>query len=147
MANNKEDLNELVQTVKHHSSMGGLEMNAKKTKAMVFSKSPVTPKVNLTIDNTPIEQVQKFKYLGAIMTDDSRTENEIKVRISMSKQKFSEMKNLLTSKQLTLNLRKKMLHCYIFSIFMYGSETWTLTKHLKIRSMFWKCGAYEEWEK
>ena len=140
MANNKEDLNEIVQTVKQHSSIGGLEMNAKKTKTMVFSKIAETPTANLTIDSAPIEQVKIFKYLGAILTDDSRTETEIKARIGMSKQKFSELKNLLTTKQLTLNLRKKMLHCYIYSILTYGSETWTLTKALEN-----KINALEMW--
>ena len=50
------------------------------------------------------------------------------------------MKKLLTSKQLPLNLRKKMLNCYIYSIFMYGSETWTLTKTLEN-----KINALEMW--
>ena len=131
MANNNEDLDEVVQVVKHHSRNAGLEMNAKKTKTMVFSKTNETPRTNLSIDNTPIEQVAKFKYLGATITEDGRTEKEIQIRAGIAKDKFSEMKNLLTSKDLSLTLRKKMLNCYIFSIFMYGSETWTLTKTLE----------------
>ena len=140
MANNREDLNKIVQTVKHHSREAGLEMNAKKTKTMVFSKTADTPSANLTIDNTEIEQVRSFKYLGAIITDDCRTETEIKTRIGTTKQKFSEMKSLLTSKKVSLNLRKKILNCYIYSILMYGSETWTLTKALEK-----KINALEMW--
>ena len=107
---------------------------------MVFSKENETPRANLTIDNTRIEQVQNFKYLGTIITEDGRTETEIKKRAGMAKEKFSEMKNLLTSRQLSLNLRKKMLNCYIYSIFMYGTETWTLTKALEK-----KINALEMW--
>ena len=44
MANSKEDLNDIVQVVKHHSSEAGLEMNPKKTKTMVFSKKNRDPK-------------------------------------------------------------------------------------------------------
>ena len=128
MANNKEDLNNLVQTVQHHSRVAGLEMNAKKTKTMVFSKSTDTPRANLRLENTEIEQVTKFKYLGATITDDGRSEVEIKIRAGIAKERFSQLKELLTSRQISLNLRKKMLNCYIFSIFMYGSEAWTIPK-------------------
>jgi hypothetical protein len=38
-----------------------------------------------------------------------------------------EKKTLFTSK-LDLNLRKKLVNCYIWSIALYGAETWTLRK-------------------
>ena len=38
------------------------------------------------------------------------------------------MKNILTSHQLSLELRFRLLNCYIYPIFLYGAETWTLTK-------------------
>jgi hypothetical protein len=40
---------------------------------------------------------------------------------------FNKKKNLFTSK-LELNLRKKLVKCYIWSIALYGAETWTLRK-------------------
>jgi hypothetical protein len=45
----------------------------------------------------------------------------------MAKEAFNKKKNLLTSK-LKLNLRKKLVNCYIWSISLYGAETWTLPK-------------------
>ena len=36
-------------------------------------------------------------------------------------------KTLFTSK-LDLNLRKKLVNCYVWSIALYGAETWTLWK-------------------
>ena len=75
-----------------------------------------------------------------MITEDGRTETEIKRRSEIAREKFSEMKNLLTSKRLSLGLRKKILSCYIYSVFMYGSETWTLTKTLEK-----KINALEMW--
>ena len=43
---------------------------------------------------------------------------------------FSKKNTLLTSK-LSLELRKKLIMCYIWSIALYGSETWTLRKREK----------------
>jgi len=43
----------------------------------------------------------------------------------MAKAAFSKKKSLFTSK-LDLNSRKKLIKCYIWSMALYGDETWTL---------------------
>jgi hypothetical protein len=45
----------------------------------------------------------------------------------MAKAAFNKKKTLFTSK-LDLNLRKKLVKCYIWSIALYGAETWALRK-------------------
>ena len=50
---------------------------------------------------------------------------EIKSRIAMAKAAFNKKKNLFTSK-LDLNLRKKLVKCYVWSVALYGAETCTL---------------------
>jgi hypothetical protein len=61
-----------------------------------------------------------------MITNDAICTREIKPRIAMAKAAFNK-KTLCTSK-LDLNLRKKLLKCYIWSIALYGAETWTLRK-------------------
>ena len=63
------------------------------------------------IDQKQLENVECFKYLGSILTNDGRCTCEIKSRIAMAKAAFNK-KTLLTSK-LDLNLRKKLVKCYI----------------------------------
>ena len=65
------------------------------------------------------------KYLGSVLTDDGRCACEIKSRIAMAKAAFNKKKNLFTSR-LDLNLRKKLVKCYVWSMALYGAETWTL---------------------
>jgi len=52
----------------------------------------------------------------------------------MAKAAFNKKKNLFTSK-LDLNLRKRLVRCYVWSIALYGAEIWTLRatdlKHLE----------------
>ena len=43
----------------------------------------------------------------------------------MAKAAFNKKKNLFTSK-LDLNLRKKVVKCYILRMALYGAETWTI---------------------
>jgi hypothetical protein len=66
--------------------------------------------------------VKCFKYLGNLLTDDGRCTCEIKSWIAMAKAAFNKTKNLFTSK-LDLNLRKKLVKCYIWSMALYGAET------------------------
>ena len=42
----------------------------------------------------------------------------------MAKVTFNKKKNLFTS-TMDLNLRKKLVKCYIWSMALYGAETWT----------------------
>jgi len=90
--------------------------------------------VKIMKDQKQIENVESFKYLGSILTNDGRCTCEIKCRIAMAKAAFNKKRVLFTS-TLALELRKKLLKCYIWSIALYGVETWMLQavdqKHLE----------------
>jgi hypothetical protein len=78
--------------------------------------------------NVPVrklQSVESFKYLGSILTSDGRSTCEIKCRIAMAKAAFKQKRALFTS-TLDLELRKKLVKCYVWSIALYGAETWTL---------------------
>jgi len=67
--------------------------------------------------------VSVWIFLG--IENDGRCTREIKSRISVAKAAFSKKNNLFTRK-LDLNLRQKLIKCYIWSMALYGAETWTL---------------------
>jgi hypothetical protein len=83
--------------------------------------------------------MESLKYLVSILTNNKRCICEIQCRIAMAKAAFNKKKNVLTS-TLDLKFRKKLLRCYVWSIALYGAETWTLRAgeqiHLK-RSEMW----------
>ena len=62
-----------------------------------------------------------------MIANDARCPREIKSSITIAKAASSKKKNLFTSK-LDLNLKKKLVKCYILSIALYGAGTWTLRK-------------------
>jgi len=59
-----------------------------------------------------MENVECFKYLGSVLTNDRRCMCEIKSRIAVGKAAFNKKKTLFTS-TFDLNLRKKLVKCYI----------------------------------
>jgi hypothetical protein len=69
--------------------------------------------------------VKYFNYLGSMITNDATCIREIKSWIAIAKAAFNKEKSLFTSK-LDLNLGKKVVKCYIWSIALCGAQTWTL---------------------
>ena len=85
-----------------------------------------------------LNNLEKDRHYS-MLTDDGRCTCEIKSRIAMAKAAFNNKKTLFTS-TLDLNLRKNLVKCYIWSIALYGAETWTLRavdkKHLESFEMW-----------
>jgi hypothetical protein len=62
--------------------MIGLEVNADKTKYMVLSWDRNAGRCHsVKFDNSPIEMVEEFKYLGKTLTDQNSIQEEIKSRL------------------------------------------------------------------
>ena len=64
-------------------------MNIKKTKTTIVSKKPNTPKMNIAKDGQRIEQVTLYMYIERLITEDGRSEKEIKRRIMISRTTFT----------------------------------------------------------
>ena len=74
--------------------------------------------------------MKQFKYLGATITEDGRSKSEVEIRTGIAKSKFSELSKLLSTRQISLTLRHRLLQCYVFSVFMYGAEAWTFGQEI-----------------
>jgi len=113
-----------------------MEVNVEKTKVMRISRQPFP--VKILLDQKQLENVASIKRLGSILTNDGRCTCETECRIAMAKAAFNK-KALFTS-TLDLELRKKLVKFYIWSIALYGAATWTLRavdqKHLESFEMW-----------
>ena len=117
----------------------GLNMNVAKTKTMLMSRNQ-DAEVNIMIDGNRLEQVQSFKYLGQKVTDDGKNQNEIKCRSEMARSRFTEMRSIFTSRSISTATKIRLLKCYVHSVLLYGSETWTLNKEMER-----KISSFEMW--
>ena len=127
LAESEEELQKLVDAVKEGSLKFGLEMNTKKMKTMIIRRDVNDgSKVKIKVDGVILEQVESYQYLGQLITEDGRCEKDIRRRISIAKTNFLKMKNVLTTKKLSMKTRKKILYCYIISTLMYAAETWII---------------------
>jgi hypothetical protein len=83
--------------------------------------------VQIMRDQQQLKNVEYFICLGKLITNYSRCTSDIKSRNATVKAAFNKKKTLFTSK-LDLNLRIKLVKCYIWSMALCDVETWTLQK-------------------
>ena len=88
-------------------------MNVKKTKYMIITKE-TDIQANINLLGRQIERVQKYKYLGR--TENNEQTTEIRTRIETARNAFVELKTILYSRDLTMELTVRPLRCYVFSI-------------------------------
>ena len=84
--------------------------NVERTKVMRISRQPFPLKI--MTDQKQLQNVEPFKYLGSILTNDGKCTCEIKSRIAMKKAAFDKKRALFTS-TLDLKFRKKLIKDYI----------------------------------
>ena len=111
------------------SARKGLTVNKKKTETMVISKTSPSPSIGIFVNGEELKQVKQFNYLGSLITEDGRSEKEIKKRIAAAKRAFGNMKTILTNGNISLKLRKRFIQTYIWSTMLYGCEAWTINQY------------------
>ena len=77
--------------------------------------------------------LESFSYLGSVVTSDGRSDHDIKQRIGRAKTVFGNMKKVLLSQRIKLTTRLRVLYCYVWSVLLYGCETWTISETMKER--------------
>ena len=92
---------------------------------MITKEEP--QQIRVTINGNILEQVQQFKYLGSLLSEDGRSEREIRARIAMAKDAFDKHQQLL-SNSLNKDIKKRLVKAPVWSVLLYGAETWTMKK-------------------
>ena len=78
-------------------------------------------------DNSSIERVEQFKYLGTTLTNQNSIREEMKSRLKLGNACYHSVQNLLSSSLLSKNLKIKIYRTIIFPVVLYGCKTWSLT--------------------
>ena len=132
----KEDLVELVERVRRPREKAGLYMNVGKTKVMTTGDIG-----QVTVDGKDIEVVTKFVFLGALITKDGLCEKEVRrKKNSYGKSRNGGLTSIWKDRGVTMETKVKLVKVLVFTIVLYGAETWTMRKHERR-----KIDAFELW--
>ncbi|KAJ4445495.1 hypothetical protein ANN_07303 [Periplaneta americana] len=154
LGENTQTIRENTEFLLEASRAIGLEVNPEKTKYMIMSRDQnIVRNGNIKIGDLSFEEVEKFKYLGATVTNINDTREEIKHRINMGNACYYSVEKLLSSSLLSKNLKVRIYKTVILPVLLYGCETWTLTlreEHRfrvfenKLEKVIWDVKGYKE---
>ena len=104
----------------------GLKINTDKTKYMVSNRNRGDFE-DIDIGENRFEHVEKFKYLGSVITRKNEIQEEIKARLKAGNACYFSVSTLLRSRILSRNIKLRIYKTIILPTVLYGCETWPLT--------------------
>lgn len=126
----EKDLQENLQIWEEELAKRNLKINISKTKVMVISKE--NKNTNIEINQSKIEQVDVFKYLGVQIDREGNMESEVNERIGNAARLYHSLSKPFISKKEINRKTKMVVYKTIFRpILTYGSESWVLTNSMK----------------
>ena len=123
MAESEEELKSLLMRVKEESAKVGLKLNIQKTK--ILTSGPIT---SWQIDGETVETVADFILLGSKITTDGDCSHEIKRHLLLGRKVITNLDTILQSRGITLPAMVHIVKVMLFTVVMYGCESWTIKK-------------------
>ena len=80
----------------------------------------------IVVDETPLETVPHYKYLGSYVNPDSNLDKEINVRIGKAWGQYNKLTKVWNSGA-SIRTKMRIYQTSIRSTMTYGCETWALT--------------------
>ena len=122
-ADSHEDICKLLNSINEEGKLKNMKLNAKKTKVMYIGKGQYK---DIKIDDVTLERVSEFTYLGSNKTSNGDCKPDISRRIGMAKRKMIDLRNLWKDKDLSNQLKIKIMKTLVWTTITYGAEGWTL---------------------
>ena len=123
MAESEEELKSLLMKVKEESEKADLELSIQKTK--IIASSPIT---SWQIDAEARQTVTNFVFLGSKITADGDCIHKIKRHLLLGIKVMTNLDSILKSRHITLVTVVHLVKAMVFSVVMYGCESWTIKK-------------------
>lgn len=132
ISSSPEKLQEALIKLNEFSKAIGLRINSAKTFVMALnSRRPLL--ITLLLNNTPIEQVDEFNFLGSIIASDGSFDGEIKMRIRKAATKRGKLTNVWNSNTISTKTKLLIFKATVLPVLLYGAESWTLLSRQQSR--------------
>ena len=90
-----------------------------------MASSPIT---SYLIDGETVETVTDFIFLGSKITADGDCSHEIKRCLLLGRKVMTNLESIFKSRDITLLTKVHLVKAMVFSVVMYGCESWTVKK-------------------
>jgi len=90
-----------------------------------MASGPIT---SWQVDGETIETVKHFIFLVSKITADGDCSHEIKRRLLLGRKALTNLDSILKSRDVTLPITVRLVNAMVFSVVMYGCESWAIKK-------------------
>ena len=123
LAESKEELLQLVTSVKEKSYQAGLYLNLKKTKVMSTDETE-----EFEVDREKVGVERDVVFLGAKIEDSGSCKGEILRRLALGRAEMTWINKIWKDKDLTITTKCRIVNALVFPVVLYGCESWTIRK-------------------
>jgi len=114
--------------LEEQSAQVGLNISREKTKAMGITQRSLPQPIAVAQGN--IEYVERFTYLGSVISSDGDVETDINTRLAKPAAVFRRLDNVWRSSTLSLKIKLDLYTSLVVSTAVYASETWKSTARI-----------------
>ncbi|XP_039755304.1 uncharacterized protein LOC120630225 [Pararge aegeria] len=129
----------------------GLRISRGKTEhvSCIFDSTTDDTQLKFYINNTRIPTVKQFKYLGSIISNDGKIENDddVTYRTTAGWNKWRQLTGVMCDRRIPLKIKGKLYKTAIRPAILYGTECWAATKKhstklhtTEMRMLRWSAG-------
>ena len=86
------------------------------------------PITSWEIDAETVKTVSDFIFGNSIITADGDCSHEIKRHLLLGGKVITNLDSIFKSRDITLPTKVHLVEAMVFSVFMYGCESWTVKK-------------------
>ena len=119
----REELKSLLMKVKEESEKVDLKLNIQKTKIM--ASGPIT---SWQIDGETMETLRDLIFWDSKIIADGDYSHEIKRCLLLGRKVMTNLDSTLTSRDITLPAKIRLVKAMVFTVVMYRCESWTIKK-------------------
>jgi hypothetical protein len=133
MAETKEEVGRKVEEFALTAARLGLVINEEKTKIMRASRDEPFVGDRVECGGLQVEAVDRFKYLGSVVTARNEMEVEILARVAAGTKCAWALNRCLKARWLSREAKVQIYKVIIRPVVLYGSEAWRMTKQMEHR--------------
>ena len=124
------------------AEQAGMIVNVGKTKTMVLGDRKIEQEIQIGGKN--VENIDRFEYLGSLITWDNNCSEEIRRRIGKAAGTMASLRHIWNDKKPTMQNKLRILTTCVFSVLLYASETWTLKETDKKKMLAFEMKCYRK---
>ncbi|CAH8613849.1 unnamed protein product [Schistosoma guineensis] len=117
-----DKMQSLLTTLSNNASMFGMRFSPSKCKMLLQDWVALTPE--LMIGSEVVERVDRFTYLGSLISPCGLVCDEISARIQKARLAFANLRHLWRRRDIRLSTKGRVYCAAVRSVLLYGSETW-----------------------